>query len=340
MKNLTITDSHILYYISLGIFLFMTMLRNTFYYQYVMGITFKAGLGVCVLLILINELIFGRLTRRAYISIFVCGILIALFFLVNAIQYKVMMATILYSFAARKIPFKNIARFAAIICTVFLLFVFVSAWVGIIENYEGLRDDGTVRYYLGFLYALYPATVLTNITFLWIYYRKEKILWRELLILLLANFFVYFQTDSRLVFISAVIAIVISGFLKLKPDFLVRKRIFTFILAFAFVFCAVGSLIVSVKYNPDISWQASLNDFLGRRLYLQHEAMMNYGFSLFGQDIHSNGYGLNVFGENPALLTETYFYVDNDYIRWFTSYGLVFFVFILALLTVFCLKSR
>lgn len=340
MKNLKVSDSHILFYLSFGIFLVMTMLRNTFYYQYLMGMTFKAGLAVCVLLIFVNELIFGTMSRRAYVSFFVCGILVVLFFLVQATQYNVMMATILYAFSARKIPFRNIARFAAIISIFFLLFIIISAYAGIIENYEGMRDDGTVRYYLGFLYALYPATILNNITLLIIYYRKEKILWRELFLLLLANFWVFLQTDSRLVFASAVLAILVSGFLKRKPDFLVRKRIFTFILAMAFLICAIGSLIVSTKYNADVSWQASLNAFLGRRLLHQHTAMVNYGFSLFGQDIHANGYGLDAFGENTKLLTERYFYVDNEYIRWFTSYGFVFFILMLALLTVFCLKSR
>lgn len=340
MKEYTVKDSHILFYISFGIFLIMTLLRNTFYYQYVKGMTYKGGLALCVVLIVISELVFGRMSKRAYVGAIVSTVLAGLFFLIQVTEYKVMAATILYIFAARKIPFKNIARFTAVLSSFFLAFILLSAYTGVITNFEGVRDDGTARHYLGFLFALYPATVMTNITLLVIYYRKEKILWRELLILLLANVWIFLETDARLVFFISALGIIISGLLKLKPDFLVRKRIFTFLLAMVFVICAIISLIISIKYDSEVGWQSTLNSFLGSRLKHQHNAMVNYGFSLFGQDIQANGYGLTQMGEVREIAPGEYFYVDNVYIQWFTSYGFIFFIVMLALLTVFCLKSR
>lgn len=339
MLNLKIINNRILFYISFGLFLVMTLLRSTFYYQYVMGTAFKAGLAFCVLLLLVNELIFGELNTRGVISIVICVVLVGLFFLVQVRQYKVMTATVLLIFAARKIPFQKIARFAAIISTLFLAFVIISAYLGIIPNFEGSRGE-TVRYYLGFLYSLFPATILTNITFLFIYYRKDNILWRELLILLAANYWIYHETDSRLSFILALAGICVSAFLKLKPDFFVRKKIFTFILAMAIIVCAVISIIVSIKYNSDIAWHTKANEVLSDRLSLQHEAFHQYGITVFGQDINANGNGLNPFGENPALVTEEYFYIDNEYIRWLLSYGIILFVLLIAIITVVCIKSR
>lgn len=334
-----IKANQVLFYISLGIFLIMMLLRSTFYYQYFMGTMYKAVLALCVVLLLLNEFIFGYATQRGFIGIIVIVFLVGLFFAIPVRQYKVMTATAIFVFAARTIPFKNIARFIAIISAAFLIFTIVSAYAGIIPNYEGTRG-ATSRWYLGFLYSLYPATIMTNITFLVIYYRKEKIYWRELLILLLANAFIFYQTDSRLSFITAVVGIVISGFLKLKPDFFVRKKNFTFILSLAFIFFALISIVISLKYNSDIGWQSKMNTILSDRLSLQHEAMQKYGLTLMGQDINANGNGLNPFGETPALMTETYFYVDNEYIRWLLSYGIILFVIFIGLFTVVSIKSR
>ena len=340
MKNYKVAESHILFYISFGIFLTMTLLRNTFFYQYFMGITYKAGLGVCVILLLINELIFGRMTKRGYISILVSAVLCGLFFVIPVTQYKVMAATVLYIIAARRIPFERIARFAAILSSVFLVLVVLSSYVGIIENYTGYRDDGSVRHYIGFLYSLYPATIITNITLLVIYWRKEKILWRELVILLLANYWIFHETGSRLSFVISLIALAFSALLKLKPDFFVRKRNLTFILALCFIICALISVVITLRYNENIDWHWQANKILSYRLGLQQEALQNYGVSILGQDIGANGNGLDPFGENPTLLTERYFYVDNEYIRWMTSYGIIFFVLIIGLLTWFCIKCR
>ncbi|MBR2695964.1 MAG: hypothetical protein IKE48_00470 [Parasporobacterium sp.] len=340
MKNYKVAESHILFYISFGIFLTMTLLRNTFFYQYFMGITYKAGLAVCVLLLLVNELIFGRMTKRGYISIIVCTVLCGLFFLIPVTQYKVMAATVLYIIAARKIPFTNIARFAAILSAVFLVIVVLSSYVGIIENYVGTRTDGTTRRYIGFLYSLYPATIIMNITLLVMYWRKNKILWREILILLFANVWIYIETGARLSFIISVVALALSALLKWKPDFFVRKKNLTFILALAFIICAIISVLVTVYYNGYIYWHWKINKILSSRLMLQQEALFKYGVSIFGQDIGSNGNGLDPFGENPALLTERYFYVDNEYIRWMTSYGIIFFVVVMGILTWFCIKCR
>lgn len=337
--NIRIKDNQVLFYFSLGIFLIMMLLRRTFYYQYFMGTMYKAILALCVVLLLLNEFLFGNATKRGYISIIVIILLVGLFFAIQVRQYKVMTATAIFVFSARKIPFKNIARFVAILSFAFLVFIIISAYVGIIPNYRGSRG-GSARWYLGFLYSLYPATIMTNITFLVIFYRKEKIYWRELLILLLANAFIFYQTDSRLSFIVALLAIIISGFLKRKPDFLIHKKNFTFILSLAFIILALISIVISIKYNSDVEWQSRMNTLLSGRLTLQHQAMQKYGITLMGQDINANGNGLNPFGENPALMTETYFYVDNEYIRWLLSYGIILFVIFIGLFTIVSIKSR
>ena len=337
--NIRIKDNQVLFYFSLGIFLIMMLLRRTFYYQYFMGTMYKAILALCVVLLLLNEFLFGNATKRGYISIIVILLLVGLFFAIQVRQYKVMTATAIFVFSARKIPFKNIARFVAILSFAFLVFIIISAYIGIIPNYRGSRG-GSARWYLGFLYSLYPATIMTNITFLVIFYRKEKIYWRELLILLLANAFIFYQTDSRLSFIVALLAIIISGFLKRKPDFLIHKKNFTFILSLAFIILALISIVISIKYNSDVEWQSRMNTLLSGRLTLQHQAMQKYGITLMGQDINANGNGLNPFGETPALMTETYFYVDNEYIRWLLSYGIILFLIFIGLFTIVSIKSR
>lgn len=338
MKQIAIKESHLLFYISYGIFLSMLILKVSFYFQYFLGTVFNLGVAACVLLLIINELIIGTVNDRGILSIVICVVFIGLFIFTKTIEYKVIVATVLFVFSARDIPFESIAKFSVIISTILLAFVIVSAYLGIIPNYEGMRED-TSRFFLGFLYALYPSTIMMNITMLVFYIRKEKILWRELLILLLCNVWLFLKTDSRMPFYIAVITLLIAVFLKWKPQFLVHKKNFTAILALAFVFCAILSILISILYNPHNPALEKLNLLLSTRLELQHKAMTEYGVTLFGQDIHIVGFGLDPFGEMVGQESQ-YFYLDNLYIMCLVGYGAVLFVLLTGLFTVVSFKSR
>lgn len=341
MKEISIKENQILFFISYGIFLTLNILKITFYFQYFLGMVFNLGVLVCALLLFVNELIFGRATDRGIFSIILYVLFIGVLVLVHPIEYKVIAATCLYIFSARNIPFRKIALFSVILSAALLVFVIASSYVGIIPNHTILREDSDApRAYLGFLYAAYPSTIMLNITLLIFYLRKEKIRWISILLLFLCNYWLFTQTDSRLPMLLAVFTLVICGLLKLKPDFLVRKKRLTAVLAMAFLICALISILASVHYDPDIAGYEKMNSLLTGRLYYQHEGMTRYPVTLFGQELDVNGMGLDAFGKEIGIRPSDYFYIDNLYILWLLGSGLVFFVMVILLFTIVSLKSR
>lgn len=338
--RLRIRSSDLLFYISYGIFVTMTLLRTTMFFRYVDGIAFKAGLGFCLLLIIAEEFFFGKGTKSMIIGLIIGLFYIALAIFVQLPQYLVFAATVLFVFAARKIPFRHIACFSAVVLLIFLGLVILSSQIGVVQDY--ILDDGhgRIRHYLGFRYALYPSTVIMNISMLVIYVRKKAILWFEVLLLLLINVWVFVMTGSRLSFILSLMILAIGSFLKLWPYFMVRKKKIKYILSLCFIVLAIGSLVVSLKYDPEVGFQKKINSVLSGRLKHQKKAMNEYGFSLFGQDVEMNGNGLNAEGElsfDPD--EEEYFYIDNNYVAWYVSNGVVFFVLMLVICTAMAIRS-
>lgn len=327
-------ENQILFFIAYTLFVLLQLVRTSFFLQYVPDSIYYLILVTCAGLLAINEIIAGKGTVRTIISLIVCGIYVALVIYIGVTFYMILAITVLFVYEARDISFRKLAAYSAWLCFIFLAITIISSQVGIITDYIRSESSRAPRHFLGFRYALYPATIIMNITMITVYVRKKSILWLELIILTGINFWIFKMTGARLSFFISLFILAAAAFLKLKPYFFVKKTRFRKILSAAFVICALLSLIVSVRYNPEQSWQKSANSMLSDRLALQNTAMEEYGFSIFGQDIHENGYGLKADGsENEQLEDQEYFYIDNFYILCYTKYGIVFFVVMLVFMT-------
>ena len=318
----------------------MSLLKTTLVYHYIPELFFKAVLVFCTLIIVAGEVFAGKGTRRMIGALLVGCAYIALAVFVQVPRYLVIAATVILMFAARKIPFRRVAFFSAILLTVVLAIVILLSQTGFIQDY--VLDDGygRIRHYLGFGYALFPATVLMNITMLVVYVRKQYILWLEIIILFAANVGIFVLTGSRLSFALSVIVIVAGAFLKIWPDFLVKKKKIKYVLCLCFIVAALGSLFISYKYDPSSAVQVKLNNLLSDRLEHQKTAMDEYGFSIFGQEVEMNGNGLNADGEMVYdEETEDYFYIDNNYVAWYVQNGVIFFVIMIGLCTAMTIRS-
>ena len=79
--------------------------------------------------------------------------------------------TILFIYALRDVPFKKVAQTSLVVSMFLLLFVIISAKLGIITNYIEVSGS-RVRTYLGFRYALFPSILLMNIVAI-VFYLKQ-----------------------------------------------------------------------------------------------------------------------------------------------------------------------
>ncbi|HFI0344332.1 TPA: polymerase [Streptococcus suis] len=321
--------NELLVYSGLLFYIIPTLFGTTFYAKFIPGFVSQLMILIAVgLLTLYNFINFKNPTK--WISgLIVFGILIGLIFLSHGImqQYVYSLVIILL---LKDFDFYKLTKFITPIILAFLLFIIISSKIGIIQDYIEISSN-RIRHYLGFRYSLFPSTIMLNIVGLYIYNKREQILYRELALLSMAVLWLYLQTNSRLTAMSSASILLIGLIIKRFPRVLDRFHYLLFLLIPSYVFAAISSYIVANKYIYSTNWILSLDKFLGGRIYLASKSLSMYGFNLLGRNIQWVGNGLSAEGQRSTM---SYFYVDNMYIQVLQKYGLIFLVIFLTVMTI------
>lgn len=329
-----VKTGNLLFFLAYGLFLIAGILSTSFYYKYYAGIQHKVMIVAVLLLLLGKELYENKMTIKSLLSLAIAVGLFSFVKYVDSVSVAIMFILI---WSARNIDFTRIAKFTLVISLAFFIFIVLSSYLGVIENAIFRRAD-QVRYCLGFRYPLYGPAILYNITTLYLYIKKAKIKWIEILALLAINYWIYLQTDSRLSFYFAAIVMALCTILKYFPNILERRRVLCFGTICSFWLCALVSIGLTVFYNSRIPWMSLLNTFLGGRLNLGRNSILEYGVSVFGKNISWHGWGLDVNGEVSLLSIANYNYVDCAYLNVLQHYGVLFLIICLGILTIALLK--
>lgn len=135
LQRISATDY--LWYCAYSFFVIYYILSKTFFYQYFMNILdYKIVLVFCMSILLTRELFLNKLTRRLMLVFLFCGILMIIVMHSSSGGGANSVACIvLFAFAARNIPFKQIAKHTIFISEVLLAFVILCAFSDIIPNY-------------------------------------------------------------------------------------------------------------------------------------------------------------------------------------------------------------
>ena len=328
----------ILALVALGIFLTLSILNVTFYASYIPGTVSKAAIAISLLFLLVKEILKGEYEYRTIIGLMITA---SLYFIIvkmsnNSLNIAI---GILYIYALRDIPFKKVAKTSLIISVFMLLFVIISAKLGLITNYLELSSV-RVRSYLGFRYALFPSMLLMDIVAIVFYLKQNKIQYWKWLLLSLSVYWVYDQTDSRLTFFSSCILLACSLLIKWFPELLSKLGYVFKAFKLTFIVNAIISFWVSFTYlNSGYSFINDLlfkvNHMLGGRLYLANKSLNLYGFGLLGRPVEWHGNGLTVEGIRNY---QTYLYVDNLYVQILQRFGLLILGLVLSVLSLTLLK--
>lgn len=324
----------LLFFLAYGLFLSAGILSTSFYYKYYSGVPHKVIIVVVLALLIYKELYGNRITRK---SLFTLVVGAGLFFLVNHVGSVLVAVMFLLIWSSRNIDFRQIARFSLAMSMVLFAFIICSSHLGIIKNVVITRGN-RVRYYLGFRYALYGPAILYNITSLYLYIKKAKIKWLELLILFAVNYWVYVQTNSRLSFCLTVFVMFSCVMLRYFPNILKKRRILCLGMIGSFWVCALVSIGLTALYNSSIPWMNSLNSILGGRLKLGKNSILEYGIPMFGQKVSWNGWGLDVNGNVSSQSLTNYNYVDCGYLNVLQHYGILLLAICLIVLTIALVK--
>ena len=327
----------ILALVALGIFLIISILSVTFYAQYLPKVVYKIVVATILFLLFTKESFKRKYDYKTLIGLFATILLYFIIGEMGTVNSNIAVG-ILFIYALRDIPFKNVAKISLVISVCLLLFVIISAKLGVIPNY--LEISGRVRNYLGFRYALFPSALLMNVVAIVFYLKQNRIYYWQWFLLALSTFWVYEQTDSRLTFYSSCILLICNLLIKWFPDFFSKLGCVFSIFKYTFIVNAIASFwLVQIYLNSTNSFVSNflfkLNSMLGGRIYLANKSLQLYGFGLLGRPVEWYGNGLTVEGVRNSL---TYLYVDNLYIQILQKYGLLILALMVSLLTLTLFK--
>ncbi|WP_454967701.1 hypothetical protein [Gemella sanguinis] len=313
---------NMLFYIPYVAYLLYSLLNTSFYAKYINSYG-KILFAFCVLLLILKEFLGVRFTSRDGVLALVLIVITGYFYMYFGLTQTLLP---IFIYSARNMEVNKILRISYIISLVMLVFIILSSYLGIIQNYiyySALRE----RQYLGFRYALYPSSILCNIIFLKVYIEKENISWLSLICLLIGNYILFQYTDSRLTFMLGTVLIIFSAIMKKSLKF--REILLNRTFIWSFLVLALLSIYATLNYDYLSDWQSDLNEALGGRLSLGNSTLKFYGYGLFGKSLSLSGNGLD---ENGMLNTSTYDYVDNLYVLLLLRAGVIFlFIFLVAM---------
>ena len=313
---------NMLFYIPYVAYLLYSLLNTSFYAKYVNSYG-KILFAFCVLLLILKEFLGARFTSRDGVLALVLIVITGYFYMYFGLTQTLLP---IFIYSARNLEVNKILRISYIISLFMLVFIILSSYLGIIQNYiyySALRE----RQYLGFRYALYPSSILCNIIFLKVYIEKENVSWLSLICLLIGNYILFQYTDSRLTFMLGTVLIVFSAIMKKSQKF--REILLNRTFIWSFLVLALLSIYATINYDYLSDWQSDLNEALGGRLSLGNSTLKFYGYGLFGKTLSLSGNGLD---ENGMLNTSTYDYVDNLYVLLLLRAGIIFlFIFLVAM---------
>lgn len=224
---------------------------------------------------------------------------------------------------------------ASLMSTVFSLLVIVGACaVGFIPDYTYERWDGLVHSF-GFSYYSEIPFILLFAMMEYMYLRKKKLKWIELIVLGGISYVIFKLFMLRLAFVLTILCILLYILVVKYPVINMRWKLTGFVTKTGFAVCAAISILLAYFYNANTSWMATLDGLLSTRLYNGHQAFERYDVSFLGQWVEMVG---NT--EMNYLSGKEYFYIDCGYLFSFISYGVLFTIVLLCLFTFLFDRSR
>lgn len=318
------------FFCALILYLITAFLCTSFYAPYVIGWPARIAHLICVFLLVLNELSDLHLSKETLMKIAICVFLYGI-----AAYHDGPMSDpallFVFIFCGRNISFEKIAKMSLYASCILLGFIIVSSYIGIITNYVENYDNRR-REYLGFLYSLYPAAHMSNITSLTMYLKRKSIDWKVVSILVLANIWIFVKTNSRLSFGLSMLTICLVFVFQYLPKLLENNKIIHMGMKLSFALSASVSVIFTLLYSEKNFLMNFLNRFFGNRLYFGKRSLFQYGVSLFGNsNIELIGNGLDKNGVAPV---GEQLYVDSLYIQVMQKFGIIFVVLVLIFLTI------
>lgn len=244
-------------------------------------------------------------------------------FLIFRGQSDAFMVMWLFAVALHDVEFEKIIKVSALSMFAALFMVYVCSAVGFIENTVKTRireEEERNRNGMGFMAPYQAAYFLFFATLAWVYHRKEKLSWYEIVTLAAVNYMVFRQCDTRNPYYLSVVLLLIASAAKVLPQLQKYQKSYTVIVVLIPIICAAVIIFQGAFISPNSSeFMRELNSKLTTRLMLNYKGVHTYGFSFFGKPIEW------YIGNEPVWNPyRPYNWVDSVYLYSLLSYGVPF----------------
>ena len=191
---------------------------------------------------------------------------------------------------------------------------------------------------------IYPTDFAAQVLYLiliYIYLRRGKLKYIELMAITLIGCNIYKFCDARLDTICIIgtvtVFLIYKYCLKWEKKIKGNKwigEIWTSLMAVSFIICSMIMIGMTMSYSPQNKWLVWIDNLLNRRLRIGKKGIDVFGFSLWGREVPSQGMG-GVLGK-----VGFYFFLDCSYIFVLLRYGLLVFGIVLLIWLCIGLKAK
>ncbi len=240
----------------------------------------------------------------------------------NSLFFVILIAI---AYIQSEVPFKQVL-YSIIVITVITEIVIISmSLLGVISNdnysrelsiYTGSFFAGEHnRYTFGFINLNQIPLTFFDILILYICYKKNELKNFTYIVLMIINYIIYYNTNSRVVFILSTFIIIFSFIFKrvdLKRTYYKKTGGMIWITV---PIATILSFVTAIFYDSSNWTMAVANEILSNRLKWSQQMLLYYGkdtFSLFG------------YGDTAGTAIDNLGYiVDNGYIKMFIQRGVL-----------------
>lgn len=239
---------------------------------------------------------------------------------------KTMLLYIFLLVAAYGLDGKKVIGVSFVTRAILLVLIIGGSYIGLVEDYV-FTPEIRERHGLGFTWTTTGAVLFFFLVMQWIYLRKNKLTYIELVIFEYVNWYLYQVTDSRMVFYLGTLFVVVIALAKLFGfNWKITKKLKGLFVAAPSLICLVA-IVLHAFYDSSSSIWTQLNDFLSNRLALGKSAFEEYGVSLLGNEVEWVGHSV-------VASDKVYNYVDCSYVQLLLEYGILFLAMVIVIYTV------
>lgn len=278
-------------------------------------------------------------TKKELMLVAIIGIAFLVF--CNRKSYDVFVEVFIFIIGAKDISLRKIITVYFAVTSILLVVTMGAALLGNIENLVYYPEGRRRRVSMGIGYPTdFSAHVFFGIMS-YLYLRREKIKYLELVLIMIGNGILYWLTDARTNTICISAAVIFLGYNKWIVERKKKKnctyemnRIWSILLALSPVICGGFMIVISTFYNPHNKIMVLLNKLMNQRFSLSHRAIDIWGIDFWGEWVPMQGYGSTV------ELPKHYFYLDSSYVNIVMRYGIVILAVILLIWIVITFRAR